>query len=142
LRDLHIHCFVLEESTETSEESTKASEKFAKASLVPRISFSPIGLQLAIGYPNGTVGIYDPRSIDLLDSRMLIHESIYTLTYSPNGRQLAVGGWEVIYLWDLQSEKPEIRLCGHKSDITNTAYDPSGEWIASCSWNPVVFLWK
>jgi WD40 repeat protein len=105
------------------------------------IAFSGTGHLLVIGSWNGRVWLVDPQTSELLASSRPIKERILVATFSPNGQQLALGSDSSIYLWDLQSKTPRIKLRGH-SDITiSLAYSPCSQWLASGSEDNTVRLW-
>ncbi|KAG9070423.1 hypothetical protein KI688_007959 [Linnemannia hyalina] len=106
------------------------------------VTFSSAGHQLAIGFSDGSVRVFDPQSGNLLSSLQLEQEAVGALAYSPIGQQLAVGGGNgSIYLWDGQSQEPSIQLDGHNARIFSVAYSPCGQWIASGGGDRTVRLW-
>ncbi|KAG9061300.1 hypothetical protein KI688_007638 [Linnemannia hyalina] len=106
------------------------------------VTFSSAGHQLAIGFSDGSVRVFDPQSGNLLSSLQREQEAVGALAYSPIGQQLAVGGGNgSIYLWDGQSQEPSIQLDGHNARIFSVAYSPCGQWIASGSDDRTVRLW-
>ena len=106
------------------------------------VTFSSTGHQLAIGFDDGSILIFDPQSGDHLSSLQLAQEAVGVLAYSPVRQQIAIGGGDnSIYLWDGQSRKPGIKLDGHSASIFSIAYSPCGQWIASGSNDRTVRLW-
>ncbi|KAF9116925.1 U3 snoRNP protein, partial [Mortierella sp. 14UC] len=106
--------------------------------------FSPTGHQLAVGFPDGVVRVFDPNSRVLVASTSLTtEERVLALAYSPFGQQLALGTGSTnsIFLWDLQSEKPRLALSGHNKAPRCIAYSPCGQWIVSGSDDETVRLW-
>ncbi|KAG9070430.1 hypothetical protein KI688_007966 [Linnemannia hyalina] len=115
------------------------SERFERSS----VTFSSAGHQLAIGFSDGSVRVFDPQSGKLVSSLQLAPGIIGALAYSPIGQQLAIGGGDSsIYLWDGQWQKPNIQLGGHSALIFSIAYSPCGQWIASGSEDRTVRLWR
>ncbi|KAF9151533.1 hypothetical protein BG015_006554 [Linnemannia schmuckeri] len=105
------------------------------------IAFSRDGQQLVVGSWDGTVWLFDPQSRTLLTTKTLIQERVLVVTYSPSGRQLALGTDSSLYLWDLQSNEPRIKLDGHSGLVGCIAYSPCGQWLASGSEDETVRLW-
>ncbi|KAK5827635.1 hypothetical protein F5H01DRAFT_375443 [Linnemannia elongata] len=71
---------------------------------------------------------------DRLSSLELAQQALGALAYSPNDQKLAIGGGDSsIYLWDVQSQEPCIKLVGHSASVQSIAYSPCGQWIASGS---------
>ncbi|OAQ22447.1 WD40 repeat-like protein, partial [Linnemannia elongata AG-77] len=106
------------------------------------VTFSSAGHQLAIGFADGSIRVFDPQSGDRLPSLQLAREAVGALSYSPNNQQLAIGGSDnSIYLWDGQSQEPGIKLDGHSASVQSIAYSPCAQWIASGSQDKTVRLW-
>lgn len=66
------------------------------------------------------------------------------LTFSPDGRWLAAGGFDfLVRLWDLQNPQPEpVLLRGHEFYIAALRFSPDGNWLASESNDQSVRLWN
>jgi WD40 repeat protein len=61
---------------------------------------------------------------------------------SPDGRQLAAGGWwRTIRIWDAQSGAELFSLDGHSGEILGLAYHPNGTILASGSADRTIRLW-
>ncbi|KAF9293752.1 hypothetical protein BGZ88_004954 [Linnemannia elongata] len=107
------------------------------------VNFSPAGHQLAIGFDDGSVHIFDPQSGDCLSSLELEYEAVKALAYSPTGQQIAIGGeGDSIYLWDGHSREPSVKLDGHRGTIQSIAFSPCVQWIISGSEDRTVRLWR
>ena len=67
------------------------------------------------------------------------------MTFSPDGRSLAIGSMEgTISLWSVsQPRKPQLRfhLPGHLSPITSLAFDTQNRRLASAGTDPLVEVW-
>jgi WD40 repeat protein len=67
---------------------------------------------------------------------LFLDDETQVCTYSPSSDQLATGTDSgSLYLWDLQSEKPGIKLRGHENSIKSIAYSTCGIRIATGSSN-------
>lgn len=68
---------------------------------------------------------------------------VKTLTYSPNGEQLAIGTLRgSIYLWDTLSKTPKGALFGGTDQVYCVSYSPCGQWIAAGSGDKSIRLWR
>ncbi|KAG0077907.1 hypothetical protein BGZ90_006307 [Linnemannia elongata] len=115
--------------------------KRAISNIIGGIAFSRTGLLLAIASWNGTVWLFDTQSRELLKSRRLIRGRVLVATFSPSGQQLALGSDSSIYLWDLQSKRPRIKLQGHRAIAISLSYSPCGQWLVSGSEDKTARLW-
>jgi WD40 repeat protein len=75
----------------------------------------------------------------------LIHpDYVYGLQFSPKERnQIATCGRdEVVRIWNINAPtQPIKKLIGHSGNIVNVVYSPSGDSLASSSWDHTVMLW-
>lgn len=72
-------------------------------------------------------------------------ETIYSLVFSPNGKQIVTGSFDkTVKVWDATTGK-EIRTLtgpqGHKQMVLNVAISPDGSLIASGSSDNTANLW-
>jgi WD40 repeat protein len=65
-----------------------------------------------------------------------------SLTFSPDGRILAVGTWEgVVRLLEMPAGRQTAVLVGHKRAVTSLAFSPDGRTLATVSDDSSVRLW-
>ncbi|KAG0081775.1 hypothetical protein BGZ90_004820 [Linnemannia elongata] len=65
------------------------------------------------------------------------------MAYSPDGQRLVLGtDASSIMLWDLQSNKPDVKLEGHTDDVSSVAFSACGKWILSGSDDKTARLWS
>src|SRR5437763_519687 len=68
--------------------------------------------------------------------------SIYSMVYSPDGRQLASGSYDgTVRLWDAATGACLQTLEGHTGSIDSMVYSPDGRQLASGSYDRTVRLW-
>ena len=72
-------------------------------------------------------------------------ETIYSLVFSPNGKQIVTGSFDkTVKIWDANTGK-EIRTLtgpqGHKQMVLNVAVSPDGSLIASGSSDNTANIW-
>jgi WD40 repeat protein len=107
-------------------------------------AFPSSGNQIAILYNDKIVRIFDLPSRNLKTTMNWKRYDPYTLAYSHNGQQLAIGCKDgSLYLWNNPSDDEEFsaKLSGHQNRIFSVAYSTCGQWIASGSRDETVRLW-
>jgi WD40 repeat protein len=116
------------------------------------VAFSPDGKLIAIlatllghwYYPTTTLYICDAKSGVELRS-VHIHDHAYFLTFSPDGKNIATGGGEQVFVWEASTlklrlrfphaDKPWDRSCGPPS------FSPDGKLLAVAYPDSTVSLW-
>ncbi|HEY3915024.1 MAG TPA: WD40 repeat domain-containing protein, partial [Verrucomicrobiae bacterium] len=83
-----------------------------------------------LDYPSGT------------EQRTLLHDShVENMTWSPDGRRLAVSCEDgSIYMWDL-AQNTHRRLMGHSELCVRLDFSPDGRLFLSGSWDGATRLW-
>jgi sugar lactone lactonase YvrE len=66
---------------------------------------------------------------------------IRALAFSPDGKLLAVGGYQSLRLWDPQSRKPVRDFDGHTGQVTSVAFFRDGKRLVSSSHDESVRVW-
>ncbi len=115
---------------------------------VEKLAFSPDGRSIVASY-----GLFDQTGIgfaQIVDAATGAqvgetipgHENgVWGVAYSPDGRQVALTGADVIEVWDLASHKPVLSLRGHSGFIYSVAFSPDGKYLASGGMDTTVKLW-
>ena len=67
---------------------------------------------------------------------------VQSLSFSPDGRFIAVADPGDIKIYDLLSGKIYKTLTGHKSLISSLSYSPDGKYLASGSFDRSVIIWN
>lgn len=78
------------------------------------------------------------RRVRLFDYRLELQRElpeapgrVFALRFSPDGRQLAAGGWFSLYLWSLPDGGLQIRETGHFGAIAALDYHPDGRQLVT-----------
>lgn len=92
---------------------------------------------LAVGYSNGSIIIYDIKSDFAQIKKFSLHKSAITsLNFNNSGNYLASGGKDtLIYVWDLIGESVLYKLTGHTNNILKVCFHQTNMNITSMNGN-------
>jgi WD40 repeat protein/serine/threonine protein kinase len=110
-----------------------------------RVAFSGDGSQVAGVSEYGTVALWDPSSFKLIAAFQGHMQGAQGVAFSPDGRRLATGGGtdlDAIKLWDLSTRRELMTLPGQGSLFLIVAFSPDGQWLAACSFEGKLHLWR
>jgi WD40 repeat protein len=107
----------------------------------PALALSPDDSLLAVS--DGTqVYLHDTADGQLRQALPPSRDPIHCLSFSPDGRLLALGGeGREITVWDLPAGRERASLIGHGDRVSSLAFTPDGRTLASASWDKTVRLW-
>ncbi|HEV3262555.1 MAG TPA: WD40 repeat domain-containing protein, partial [Gemmataceae bacterium] len=116
------------------------------------LAFSPAGKYLVAAHtswgpePGGRPDGIGLRLWDLATGRELrrFHTppaEIRALAISPDGKTLAAGANDTVFLWELASGKAHGRFPGHGERVWSLAFSPSGRLLASGSLDHTALVW-
>jgi WD40 repeat protein len=118
---------------------------------VTALAFSRDGRRLAVASgatgAAGEVRLYlaDPGALPAakpLATLAAHRDTIYDLTFSPDGKTLASCGYDrLVRLWDVESGKPRLDLKDHSDAVYGIAFSPDSKLLASGSADRAVKVW-
>ncbi|HSR99178.1 MAG TPA: WD40 repeat domain-containing protein, partial [Kofleriaceae bacterium] len=95
--------------------------------------------RLATASGDGAVQIHDASGA--LVAAVDTQQSIRRMTFSGDGRRLAVAGGSDAQVWDIEHRQRLAALRGHASSVTSVAFSPDGLRLASSSKDGTCRLW-
>jgi WD40 repeat protein len=105
---------------------------------IESIAFSPDGKKIAVagGKPGamGEVQIWDWEHEKLLLSHSITYDTLYGISWSPNGRYVAFGASDTaVRVIDSEDGKPILYMAGHDDWVRGTVFNANGKSIFSVS---------
>ncbi|MFL5728122.1 MAG: WD40 repeat domain-containing protein [Cytophagaceae bacterium] len=98
---------------------------------------------LAAGFSDYSIKLINLENFSLIHTISAHQNSIFTITFSPDGRYLLSGGRDAhLKIWDVtEGYSLKESIVAHMYAINNICYHPSGEYFASCSMDKTIKLW-
>ena len=82
------------------------------------------------------------REVRVLHTLQGHRGSVWSVAWSPDGKQLATGSWDnSIKLWEANTGKLQHTVQGHKNRVHKIAWSPDGQHLASCGWDGAIKIW-
>jgi WD40 repeat protein len=114
---------------------------------IQEISFSPgEGKSMAVCFEyrgSGMIAVYDVEAGEEMCT-MRKQEPVRSISYSPDGKMLASGGWDkALRIWDVATGKEAmVSMKGHTKIIQSVVFSPDGKLVASGSVDHTVRIWS
>ena len=116
----------------------KCSDKSART-----IAINPVERELAVGYSDHFIRIFDLQNFGLKKQFKAHENSIFTLKYTPDFQRLISAGRDAhLKIWDVQ-QNYEIQedVVAHMYAINDLAFRPEGDLFATCSMDKSIKIW-
>lgn len=104
---------------------------------------------LAVGLENGMVNVWNiftpnPTNFPILSQSSSTDDyAIQAVTWSPNGKYLALGGNDTtVQIWNFSAGKKLMTYAGHSNTVSSLAWSPNGTEIVSGSFDATAKVWK
>jgi len=104
------------------------------------VKYSPTGTMLAVSGRGSDVLLVDPLLARPFRSLHTGSHTVYALSFSPDGRRLAVGGEGILELWDLSTGGRIWSTKVTKRWVASVAFSPKGRVVAAGGANGRVCL--
>ncbi len=107
------------------------------------LAFNKFSNELAVGYSDHIVRIYDAKSLALKHELKAHTNSVFTIAYNPDGKLLLTGGRDAhLRVWEVDKQYQERGyLIAHMYTINHITFSPDGDYFATCSMDKSIKLW-
>ena len=129
---------VLDLETLAVRKHIKASDKSARS-----IAINPQNGEFAVAYSDHFIRVFDLQSLNLKYTLAGHQNSVFSLTYSPDGNTLISGSRDAkLKFWDVNSQyQLKENIVAHLYAINHITFSPSGDYFATCSMDKSIKLW-
>lgn len=132
------HVCIWDKTKLTLNKTILGSDKSARV-----IALNPNGKEFAVGFSDHHIRIYSTDNFEQLYAIKAHTNSVFALTYSPDGTHLYSGGRDVMLKsWDLRNAfENRLDIPAHTLHINAIAFSPNGKLYATVSMDKTLKLW-
>ena len=108
------------------------------------VAYSSDGKTVATASRDYTVCLWDANTGKSKTTLIERKDNFYSatfVTYSPDGKIIAIAGESDVHLWDTVTGRHKTTLKGHADSINSLAFSPDGTTLATTSRNEIGRLW-
>ncbi len=106
------------------------------------VALSPNRSDLAVGFQDGELKLFDALSGKLRIAQKLHDDVIETICYSTKGDFLITGSRDTtVRLWAAPTGEPLAVLRGHLDQVRRVCISPDGARLASAGWDGTIHVW-
>ncbi|MFP3040221.1 caspase family protein [Treponema primitia] len=105
-------------------------------------AFSPDGSRLVTGSRYGTVNLWNTSSGQKIRTLGDLSNSIFAVEFSPDGKKIIAGDYNVLKLWDAETGQIIRNFSGHSGFIHSIAFNPGGQQVVSISSDGTARIWN
>ena len=84
---------------------------------------------------------FEKSRLKLVGSLQGHSDSVYSVSFSPDGTKVASGSYREVKLWDVTSGECLQTLEGHSDLVRSVSFSPDGTKVASVSWDDTIKIW-
>jgi len=123
----------------TVKKRISTSEKSARA-----IAINPLTREIAVGYSDHFIRIFSLRDYQLIQEIRAHQNSVFTLSYLPNGNFLFSGARDArLKVWDVRSNYSLTEeIAAHLYAINHLTFSPDGKYLATGSMDKSIKVWN
>lgn len=132
----HLHVLDTKSGRELADYETGLGDDF-------ELAVHPLGEKVAFARRQGqgqSIFIHDLLSGDRI-AELKFPFQVWTMAWSPDGNQIAVGSDGLFSLWDVAGPTLLRTFSGHRRLITQITFHPQGRLIATCGYDGATRVW-
>ncbi len=120
----------------------KHASSFSPHEAIHSIAWSPEGDAAVSASNNGSIAVFTKRGASTYTDNIIDERpcEMYGVAWSSRGVIAAAGQDGVVLLYD-RAGVPQGTLIGHSAHVTDLSFSPSGDLLASISWDDTVRVW-